>query len=133
MLFSARRILLVEDGFFIALSVVDFLESLGCEIVGPALRLHTGLDLARTELLDAAVLDINIAGQMVWPIAEELERRNIPFLFLSAYSKNLVVPVAFASKIRLEKPMNGELLQRSLAKIFTREEMGARDTLTSAR
>jgi AmiR/NasT family two-component response regulator len=57
-----RRVLVVEDEFLAALTTVDFLESIGCEVVGPAARLSPALELAQSEALDAAVLDINIAG-----------------------------------------------------------------------
>jgi DNA-binding response OmpR family regulator len=70
---SARpRILLAEDEFLVALSTTDLLEDAGCEIVGPVSRVALGRGLALSETLDAAVLDINLAGEMAWPIAEAL-------------------------------------------------------------
>jgi DNA-binding NarL/FixJ family response regulator len=70
--FVGRRVLVVEDDFLVSLTTGDFLERLGCEVVGPAARIAAAVRLAQSELLDAAVLDINIAGDMVWPVAEEL-------------------------------------------------------------
>jgi CheY-like chemotaxis protein len=55
----------VEDNFLVSLMTVDFLESIGCEVVGPAIRLPAALQLAQSESLDATMLDINIAGDMV--------------------------------------------------------------------
>lgn len=81
MTFAGRRVLVVEDDFLVSLMTTDPLERLGCVIVGPAVRIAPALQLAQTEPLDAAVLDIDIAGEMVWPVADELHRRNIPFLF----------------------------------------------------
>ena len=109
-----RRILIVEDEFLVALHTADVLESLGCTIVGPAARVDKALNLARTELLDAAILDINLAGELVWPVAEELKFRRIPFLFLSAYAKEFTAPMALTKIVRLEKPMQERLLRDAL-------------------
>ena len=51
------------------------------------------------------MLDINIAGTMVWPVAEKLLRRGIPYLFLSAYSEQNMIPARFASAPCLAKPL----------------------------
>jgi DNA-binding NarL/FixJ family response regulator len=80
--FSGRRVLVVEDEFLVSLATTDLLESIGCEIVGPAASLATAVQLAQLEALDAAVLDINIAGELIWPAAAELQHRRVPFLFV---------------------------------------------------
>jgi CheY-like chemotaxis protein len=107
---AGRRVLVVEDEYLTALTTIDFLERIGCHVVGPAARLPAALDLARSEALDAAVLDINIAGTMIWPVAEELLRRGVPYLFLSAYSQQNMIPVKFASAPCLAKPLEQQLL-----------------------
>ena len=56
---------------------IDLLERIGCEIVGPAARLAAAVQLAQSESLDAAVLDIDIAGEMIWPVAANLTRITI--------------------------------------------------------
>jgi CheY-like chemotaxis protein len=112
-----RRVLVVEDEFLAALTTVDFLESLGCEVVGPAARLSPALELARSEVLDAAVLDINIAGEMIWPVAERLRHRGIPYLFLSAYPGTNFVPAIFAAAPYLPKPLEPDHLARHLEKM----------------
>jgi len=100
-----HRVLVVEDDFLVALTTIDVLESVGCEIVGPAARVAAAIQLVQSESLDAAVLDINISGEMVWPVAEELQRRRIPFLFLSAYPQLSIDPNFFPTVVRLEKPL----------------------------
>jgi DNA-binding response OmpR family regulator len=117
-----RRILLAEDEFLVALSTTDWLESAGYEVVGPVSRMALALGLARSETLDAALLDINLAGEMVWPVAEALERRGVPFLFLSAYVPLSVIPVKFAAIPRLDKPLDGDRLLRELAAIWDHRE-----------
>lgn len=118
MTFAGRRVLVVEDEFLVSLTTVDFLESLGCEVVGPAARLAVAVQLAQSESLDAAVLDINIAGDMVWPVAEELRRRDVPFIFLSAHPRLDEFPILFTATPRLEKPLEQNRLLRLLCAIW---------------
>lgn len=113
-----RRILVVEDDFLVSLTTTDMLESIGCEIVGPAARLTAALQLVQSESLDAAILDINISGEMIWPVAEELQRRGVPFLFLSAYPQLSVVPKFFEAIARLEKPLEKSRLLNQLDAIW---------------
>ncbi len=112
--FAGRRILVVEDEFLVSLLTIDALESVGCEIVGPAAHLAEAVRLAQSESLDAAVLDIDIGGEMIWPVAEELQRRGVPFLFLSAVTQLIVFPLRFATALRLDKPMEKNRLLRDL-------------------
>jgi len=116
--FAGRRVLVVEDDFLVSLTTVDFLESIGCEVVGPAARLAAAFELARSESLDAAVLDINIAGDMVWPVAEILRRRGVPFIFLSAHARFSEIPIPFAAVPRLDKPLEQNRLLRQLSAIW---------------
>ena len=118
MKFVGRRILVVEDEFLVSLATIDFLESIGCEIVGPAAGLAAAVHLAQSESLDAAVLDINIAGEMIWPVAAELQHRGVPFLFLSAHTPLMVFPTLFAAAPRLEKPLEHNRLLRHLSAIW---------------
>jgi CheY-like chemotaxis protein len=111
---AGRRVLVVEDEYLAALTTIDFLERIGCEVVGPAARLPEALQFVRTEALDAAVLDINIAGTMVWPVAEELLHRGVPYLFLSAYSERNMIPAAFTSAPCLAKPLERDRLLNQL-------------------
>ncbi len=117
MLAIGRRVLIVEDEFLAALMTVDFLQSIGCEVVGPAARLSPALELAQSEALDAAVLDINIVGEMIWPVAERLRCRSIPYLFLSAYPGTNLVPAIFAAAPYLPKPLETDNLARHLEKM----------------
>jgi len=116
--FSGRRILVVEDEFLISVTTVDFLESLGCEVVGPAARVAEAFELAKSEALDAALLDINIAGDMVWPVAEVLRRKGVPFILLSAHPRLSEIPALLAAAPRLEKPLEQNHLLRQLSAIW---------------
>lgn len=97
-----------------SLATTDLLESVGCVIVGPATYLTVALQLARSELLDAAVLDIDIAGEAVWPVAEELQRRNVPFLFLSSRRRQRELSQPFAAAQYAEKPLDRDRVLHAL-------------------
>ncbi|MDZ4759657.1 MAG: response regulator [Alphaproteobacteria bacterium] len=79
------RILVVEDEMMIAFFIEDCLDALGHTIVGPASRVANALQLVATESFDLALLDINVAGEEIYPVAHELKSRGIPFVFLSGY------------------------------------------------
>ena len=118
MTFAGRRVLVVEDDFLVSLATTDLLESEGCVIVGPAAHLAEALRLAQSESLDAGVLDIDIAGEMVWPVAEALHRRQIPFLFLSAFPQLNTMPLLLARAPYLEKPLQPARLLHFLTVIW---------------
>lgn len=85
---TAPRILLVEDESLVALAMEDMLADLGCEVVasfaalGPALAWFAG----RASALDGALLDVNLGGELVFPLAEALAAHGVPFVFATAYS-----------------------------------------------
>jgi DNA-binding response OmpR family regulator len=82
---AGRRVLVVEDELMVAMLVETVLEDEDCAVVGPYGDLDEALAAATREKLDLAVLDINLAGRMVFPVAEILVQRNVPFLLLSGY------------------------------------------------
>lgn len=118
MTFAGRRVLVVEDDFLVALLTTDLLESAGCVIVGPATRLAAAFRLAQSESLDAALLDVDIAGEAIWPVAEELRRRKVPVIFVSAYHQLPGAPPLFAAAPHLDKPLEEKRLEHELAAIW---------------
>lgn len=84
----------------------------------PAASLATAVQLAQLEALDAAVLDINIAGELIWPAAAELQHRRVPFLFVSALTPLMIVPALFAAAPRLDEPLVQNRLQRHLSEMW---------------
>jgi len=115
-----RRMLLVEDMLLVALELDRLLRCAGIETVGPARRLEQALALAEQERLDGAVLDINLDGKMVFPVAEVLRRRGIPFVFLTGYGNGAALPREFRSERRLIKPVRLEELKIALEDALTR-------------
>ena len=98
-----RRVLVVEDDMMIAVLIEEVLQDLGCIVVGPVGKLDAALRLAGSEVLDAAILDVNIRGEHVYPVAEQLRTRGIPFVLASGYG-DWALPAAFRSQPRLTKP-----------------------------
>ncbi len=84
---SGKTILLVEDEYLVSLVVQEVLQEAGCTVLGPFARVGDALAAARTERVDIAVLDVNVAGEMVFPVAELLETRGVPFLFVTGYGR----------------------------------------------
>ncbi len=79
------RILIVEDEMLVAMNIEDMLLDLGHEVAGLAARLDAALALAREGAFDAAMLDVNLAGDRSFPVADLLTERGIPFLFATGY------------------------------------------------
>ena len=81
------RVLIVEDEALIASLVEDFLLDLGCDVVGPAMHMTDAIQLAREAAIDGATLDVNIVGEKVYPVADILTERGIPFVFMTGYGE----------------------------------------------
>lgn len=104
---EGKRILVVEDEFLLADEITEWLALRGARPVGPAATLPRGMELIeQTPAIDAAVLDINLAGVMVFPLALELNRRGVPLLFASAYARDVPFPDELKNTLRLKKPFS---------------------------
>jgi DNA-binding response OmpR family regulator len=84
------QILVVEDETILAMMLEDALLDEGYSVVGPFARVAAALQAAELEALDAALLDVNVAGEMVFPVAEMLARRGVPFLLMTGYDKRIL-------------------------------------------
>ena len=104
------RVLVVEDEFLIATLIEDMLESAGCVVCGPIPRVAEALDAVGEDTYDAAVLDVNLGGNRVDPVADALARRSIPFMFVTGYN-TATLPAKYSERPRLCKPFRmAELL-----------------------
>jgi CheY-like chemotaxis protein len=113
---AGRRILIVEDEFFVADSLKMYLEALGVVVVGPAASVEAAVDLvAKSDRLDGAVLDVNLQGKKAYPVAEALSARGVPFVFVTGYGRHSI-PERFASAPRCTKPFELAQLVRLLAR-----------------
>jgi CheY-like chemotaxis protein len=112
---KGRRVLVVEDEMMIAMLVEDMLGDLGCAVVGPAHGLATALDLAHaTADLDVALLDVNLSGQPVFPVADALRARNIPIIFCTGYGDAGLREADRGAQV-LQKPYRAKDLADTLA------------------
>jgi CheY-like chemotaxis protein len=107
------KVLVVEDEFLIAVVIEEMLVSAGCIVAGPVSRLTEAIDIAYNTDCDAALLDINLAGERVYPIAEVLSQRGVPFVFLTGYARE-VLPALYADRPCLCKPFNSVQLLNAL-------------------
>jgi len=113
---AGKRVLVVEDEALIAAMIVEWLEELGCRTLGPAARLADGFALARSAELDAAVLDVNVNAEPVYPLADYLRGRGIPIVFATGYGEAVAGSAANAPV--LEKPFTADQLAHALAAVL---------------
>jgi CheY-like chemotaxis protein len=111
---AGQRVLIVEDEGIVAMVVEDYLEDLGCTVVAIAARLEEGEEAARCKVIDVAILDINLAGKVSYPIAAILRGRGIPFLFATGYGA-AGLPVGLRGVPVLAKPFRISDLASALA------------------
>jgi CheY-like chemotaxis protein len=108
-----RRVLIVEDEYFLADDMARSLQKLGVQVIGPVPTVEGALALLADQPVDAAVLDINLRGQMVFPVADTLREQDIPFVFATGHDES-VVPETYKDVPRWEKPFKPEDLARAL-------------------
>jgi two-component SAPR family response regulator len=112
-----KRILIVEDQYLIAADLSHVLAKLGGVIIGPV----ASAEAARAEIargaVDLAFLDINLNEQMVFPLADELEKRGILFIFATGHDA-AIVPERFKSKLRLEKPFTVQSVENAVRQLI---------------
>jgi PAS domain S-box-containing protein len=114
---EGARILIVEDEMLLTLAIEATLHQAGAEPVGPVGTLPEALALARGERLDAAVLDVDIADEPVFPVADILLQRGVPFVFATGYVGDAAIPPRYRGIPRLPKPYRRERLQQALAQL----------------
>ena len=114
---ASRRILVVEDSPVIAVVIEDMLKDSGCIVIGPAGNMAVALDLAASEKFDAAILDVNIRGGKIYPVAHILAERGIPFILASGYA-DWTLPADLADRPRLVKPFTAHHVEEKLGALF---------------
>ena len=108
-----RRVLVVEDEYFIADDMVRVLQKLGADVVGPVQTAEKAMALLQDSPVDVAVLDINLRGRMVFPVAEALRNRGVPFVFATGYTE-AAIPSDYSDVPLWEKPFQPEELAKAL-------------------
>jgi CheY-like chemotaxis protein len=126
--FSGRRVLVVEDEMIVAWLLEDMLADLGCAVVGPAASLNQALAMIDAEVIDVAVLDVNLNGQTSYPIADALAARGVPFVFSTGYDKDRLLD-GYRTFPVLQKPFHRSELGDTLAKLLTPKEPSVESVL----
>jgi CheY-like chemotaxis protein len=104
---------LVEDEALIRMMIVQMIEELGHRVVAEAGSVGEALPLAETAEFDLALLDVNLAGESIAPVAITIERRGLPFLFVTGYSP-AALPGPFSGSFVLRKPFPIAILKRAI-------------------
>jgi CheY-like chemotaxis protein len=100
---AGKRILIVEDSPVVGPFTADLLEELGCITVGPAPNMAVGRHLIESEKIDAALMDMHIRGERVFPLCEALAAKAVPFVLTSGYA-DWNMPEKWQDRPRLQKP-----------------------------
>jgi CheY-like chemotaxis protein len=108
-----RRILVIEDEAMVSMLIEDTLVDMGCVVVALASRVDDGLAKAQTLAFDAAILDVNLAGERSFGIAEALRIRKLPFVFATGYAM-ASIPEPLRNAPILQKPFSPVELERAL-------------------
>ena len=115
---QGQRLLIVEDDYMIATDLTRWFEDAGAEVVGPAGSVSKALALVTSNAgrLDAAVLDVNLRDQKVFPVADALSKAGVPFIFATGYDAH-IIPDTYAEVPRSEKPVDVMQLARLLKRV----------------
>lgn len=116
---AGRRVLVVEDEALVSMLIEQMLEDLGCVVVGPATTIASALALAEgSEPIDMALLDVNLSGEHVFPVAEALAKRGVPFAFSTGYGEG-GLPEEWRGRPTLQKPYTFDDVIEALGALAT--------------
>ncbi|MGZ3377933.1 MAG: response regulator [Phenylobacterium sp.] len=113
---AGLRVLVVEDEMMVSMLIEDMLADMSCKVVGPASRLDEAIELAKGGGIDCAVLDVNLGGQPIFPLADILRERGCPFAFATGYGDAGLRDVDRGTPV-LQKPFREGDLARVLGEL----------------
>jgi CheY-like chemotaxis protein len=119
---QGKRILIVEDEFLIAIHAADVMEGLGFTVLGPVATIDQALTIVMEGGFDGAILDVNLSGSLIFPVAEALEERGIPFILTSGYEAT-GLPERWRERPHLRKPVIERELARLVEDVFTHDKL----------
>ena len=111
---SGPRVLVVEDEYLIRMLLEDMLDELGYQLAAAAGTLAEASELARDADFEVAILDVNLDGQQIFPVADILAKRGLPFVFVTGYGEDSL-PDPYRGRPALQKPFQAERLKATLA------------------
>lgn len=113
------KVLVVEDEMMVSMLIEDMLGDLGCKVVGPASRIEEAFELAKSAEIDCAVLDVNLGGQPIFPLADVLREKGAPFAFATGYGDAGLRDVDKGTPV-LQKPFRESDLARILGELHAK-------------
>src|SRR5215212_1831331 len=108
-----QHVLIVEDEYFLAQDLADYFQDLGVEVLGPVPSVAEALRLLESAEVQGAILDVNLRGERVYPVADVLRQKHVPFVFASGYGGELE-PTAYAEVPRCIRTVDFALLAKTL-------------------
>jgi CheY-like chemotaxis protein len=118
---GSRRVLVVEDEIMIRMLLEDMLEDLGFKVALSAGRVDEAISLAREGEFDVAILDVNLDGELVYPVADVLAARGLPFAFSTGYGES-GMPDIYRDRPTLQKPFQLAGLEKALTDLLASRE-----------
>lgn len=118
------RVFVVEDEALVAMNLEMMLEDFGCEVIGPAMRFDKAKEHVEKGVdADVAILDVNVGGTPVFPLAQLLADTGIPLVFATGYDRS-GIPEEWHHRPILQKPYTAEDVQRGISQaLFTKEQV----------
>lgn len=110
---TGYHVLVVEDDYFVAMDLCSTLKARGATVVGPASNIGAGRDLARDPFIDCALLDVNVHGEYVFALAQELQSRGVRPIFTTGYDIEFIPP-HLRDVVYLQKPVDAGSLVQSI-------------------
>ncbi|MBL0947347.1 response regulator [Brevundimonas sp.] len=115
---EGRKVLVVEDESLVAMLLETMLEDMGCTIFGTAARVEDALELVAGDTApDVALLDVNVAGQTVYPVAEALDRKGVPLVFSTGYGQGGLAE-DWAGRPTVQKPYTEAMIRDALMRVL---------------
>lgn len=116
----ARPVLIVEDEVLVAMEMEDRVRALGYEVLGPAPDVARAQALIDRTVPAVALLDVNLGGETVAPVARRLLEIRVPYALVTGYARLALEDPALRNAPRLSKPVAGRDLERMLQRLFAR-------------
>lgn len=113
---AGRRILVVEDDYYLASDASNWLKRAGAHVIGPFSSADDACRALEEEAVDIAVIDINLGSGPSYRLASQLASDGIPFMFATGYDE-VALPEGFRDRPRLEKPFTGSQLIHAVARL----------------
>lgn len=115
---EGRRVLVVEDESLVAMLLETMLEDMGCTVFGTAARIEDALEMIAGDARpDAALLDVNVAGQTVYPVAEALDRKGVPLVFSTGYGQGGLA-AGWEGRPTVQKPYTEAMIRDALMRVL---------------